>query len=250
MATRNSATRLAVRNYPYYLNLVRDGVTAQYVDFGQSTHLNDDTQDAVTCLAWIKTTQLLSNPTMAIGFIGPTVSSSWFFTINGSFQVQAKISNGSVADTKTSDVVLQAKHKYLVGMIYEKGSTLAAVVNNNIYSKTPIIDNVKSATNFRYGTASGLTISGNYKQGACIVLKGVITQAQLNDFYYYDILPSGIDVALYTPMRDGSGTTVSDESGNDIDGTTSGSPIWTNDGAFTLRSLAASRTVTNSRTLV
>lgn len=224
------AARIAMRGWGN--QSIRFDSTNDYVDFGTTDFAFERTQ-AFSVSAWIYPDPL---PTVPNGIIisranaATTFRGWWLRHVNASRAVEVFLSNdfagGNIINVKTNPNTVDPKQWMRVGFSYD-GTSLAAgiifYIDGLAVSKVTTTDAlsatiVDAGVAARMGTITDSTFDFGGNLTDVAVYTDVLTAAEFSQIHFNGIYPSDNLYARWK-MTDGSGTTLTDDSGNGRNGT-------------------------------
>lgn len=162
-----------------------------------------------------------------------------------------RITNGVTNQTVTCSQEEKKNAWRMIGMVYEQGARLGMIINDTIYNETtPTIDLSMTNNAMSWGAFG---VGGNYTEmlmEECILLDKALTTKEVGDFYTDFILPDDANILIHYRPNTGSGSAVTDLSGNGFNGLINGSAsgAWISDVSRASRSAASGRTAVSNRT--
>lgn len=233
-----SSTRFVCREFPYSVYL--DASIPQNILIPGHASYQTSIQSEFTVLTWVKyrvkPAALPSSSTIMASAV-TSVNQNFALSLDSANGVvQALISNKVSTQTIQSTVKINPMAWSLVGMTFTAGSQLSVITNNTIKSAASTI----SANAVVQSTYIAMTNTFAMNANVCetMILDGIITQAELNNYYYNAVYPS-LTKKLHYAYTVGSGTTISDISGSGNNGTIQGGGAWQTDTPFHVRQISS-----------
>ena len=241
MARSASARRFIAREFN---NSLLFSSLAHYVALPASASLKSDIVSQFAAAIWFRPNGLQAG--VGSMFLYPTgaFTRCWSLEVSTTNKLSVAISNGTTNQTLTTSASLKNNEWNFLGGQYTAGSQLTNYLNGTYTTTAPTITNTGAAgaiqlhlgnNNASFGPIGHLT--------RAIVFKNILTQTQWDNLYYNHELPAGVDIAAKYEFTDGSGTTLTDSSGNANNGTISGA-VWNTIVPF------KARTTTNARSII
>ena len=194
-----------------------------------------------TALMWLKMDTLFSATgsfDRIIAHSGPSGNERFWELWGGGNddRLRFRLCDNSTSQSISGVTGITGNQWVLVGCIYDPGSRTAVILNDSIdYETTPTVtlaDNGNDTYLACFSPTSSLLKS---LIGYVVMIDHPMTAAEVSDFYYKHKLPVSANKLMEFDFSEGTGTTLTDLSGNSNNGSINNS-TWTTESPFANRS--------------
>ena len=193
-----------------------------------------------TALMWLKMDTLFSTTgtfDRIIAHSGPSGSERFWELWGGGNddRLRFRLCDNSTSQSISGVTGITGNQWVLVGCIYDPGSRTAVILNDSIdFETTPTVtlaDNGNDTFLACFSATSSLLKS---LIGYVVMIDHPMTAAEVSDFYYKHKLPVSANKLMEFDFSEGTGTTLTDLSGNSNNGSINNS-TWTTESPFANR---------------
>lgn len=207
--------RLKIRNFPY--SLYQTGTKTISVTANDAFNFDYNTDFSV--IGWI-------NPSITSGMIIKRRSSGkgWNCQVGsgyGGYIIDFFTNNGSNVNFQST-----VPHRGWTCVSCVNRSAVREIWGNGVLERSGAFAATSFASPGESMYAHQMVAALPFRGGPIRIYGRALTTQEIQDYYYLGIEPARTNLLLEYDFTEGSGTTITDTSGNGYNGTHSGSPVW------------------------